>query len=101
MPTYVYQIVLPDGSGGEVFEVNQGMNEPALKVHPESGQPVRKLITLPNLGLRHSEGATRSRLENKSVEKAGFTKYVRDKSSGDYHRVAGKEGPSVINRKSL
>ena len=101
MPTYVYETILPDGSGGEVFEVEQTMKDAALRFHPATGQPVRKLITLPNLGLRHSEGATRSRLENKNVEKAGFTKYVRDKSSGDYHRVAGKEGPSVINRKTL
>ncbi len=101
MPTYVYQVVPPDGTEGEIFEVEQGMRDVALGFHPLTGLPVRKLITLPNLGLRHSEGATRSRLETKNVEKAGFTKYVRDKSTGDYHKVAGREGPQVINRKTL
>ena len=39
MPIYVYEVVLPDGSGGEQFEVIQPMSEAALTKHPETGSP--------------------------------------------------------------
>ena len=38
MPLYVYQVIEPDGSDGEVFEIMQRMSEPALATHPESGK---------------------------------------------------------------
>ena len=39
MPLYVYEVVLPDGTAGETFEVLQGMSEPPLTAHPETGEP--------------------------------------------------------------
>lgn len=47
MPIYVYEIVKPDDTGGEQFEVLQRMSEAALKVHPQSGLPVRRVIQCP------------------------------------------------------
>lgn len=101
MPTYLYQVIRKDGSEGELFEIEQSMSEPTLVRHPVTGEPVRKIFVAPNLVTRYGAGATKSRLENKNLERAGFTKYVRDKATGDYHRVAGREGPSTIDRKSL
>lgn len=93
MPIYVYEVVLPDGTGGERFELSQSMKDAALTEHPISGEPVRRVLLPPNLASKYTPGHTRKLLDNSNVEKAGFTKYERDKLTGEYHRVAGKEGP--------
>jgi predicted nucleic acid-binding Zn ribbon protein len=45
MPTYVYETI-PTQSGVEpqTFEVRQSMRDPALTHHPETGEPVRRVI---------------------------------------------------------
>lgn len=91
MPIYVYQEILENGEPGDIFEVEQAMSEPVLEVHPLSGLRVKKLFQPPNLGVKYSEGAQKKKLDNRSVEKAGFTKYERDKLTGTYHKVAGKD----------
>jgi hypothetical protein len=96
MPIYVYETMPSDGSQGERFEIQQSMQDDALTHHPETGEPVRRVLLPPNLATRYTPGQTKERLDNKSVEKAGFTKYEKDKSTGKYHRVAGKKGPDVI-----
>jgi predicted nucleic acid-binding Zn ribbon protein len=42
MPTYVYETISPTP---ERFEVRQGFNDPALATHPETGEPVRRVIS--------------------------------------------------------
>ncbi len=99
MPIYVYQVVQEDGSEGEVFEVEQPMSDPPLQHHPHTGEVVRRVYQPPNLSTRYGgEGTAKSKLENKNVEKAGFTKYEKDKLTGKYHRVAGrdKRAPDVL-----
>jgi predicted nucleic acid-binding Zn ribbon protein len=98
MPIYVYETLSADGSPGERFEISQSMKEDPLTHHPETGLPVRRVLLPPNLATKHTPGKTRDRLDNKNVEKAGFTKYEKDKSTGKYHRVAGNKGPEVIRR---
>jgi len=98
MPIYVYEFLRKDGSPGKRFEWMQSMKEPPLKVHPETGDPIRRVLQAPHLGSRYSERQTRSKLDNASVEKAGFTKYEKDKLTGRYHRVAGQQGPSTLER---
>jgi hypothetical protein len=90
MPLYVYQVVEADGSSGEVFEVLQGMNDPPLTHHPESGKPVERLLSAPNIaGLKSDMGPAR-------LERLGFTQYKRS-GKGTYEKTAGK-GPDVITR---
>jgi hypothetical protein len=96
MPTYGYEEVLPDGSPGNYFECEHPMQEP-LRTHPESGLPVRRVYSAPNLAVRYTPGNTKKLLSNENLSQKGFTKYERDKLSGQYHKVAG-EGPSVIKR---
>lgn len=91
MPIYQYQVINEDGSGGLVFEIEQRMSEPALTEHPISGRPVKRVYSAPNLATRYSPGATKTKLEDKNLEKNGFTKYERDKLTGTYHKVAGKD----------
>lgn len=46
MPTYVYETI-PDSASvaPQRFELRQSMSEPALTRHPETGAPVRRVIT--------------------------------------------------------
>ncbi len=94
MPTYVYDILDKRGRPtGRSFEIIQSIKDPPLTAHPETGQPVRRAIVAPTLGLAMS--AVRSRLSNKNLERLGFTKYER-KGKGYMERVAGKQGPRAI-----
>lgn len=53
MPNYVYQSL----SDGKRFEFRQGINEPALRRHPQTGEPLKRVIQAPAIriqGLRRS-----------------------------------------------
>jgi predicted nucleic acid-binding Zn ribbon protein len=94
MPTYVYEILDKKGQPtGRTFEHMQSIKADALTKHPETGEPVRRAIVMPNLGLALS--ANKSRMSNKNLERLGFTKYER-KGKGYMERTAGKEGPRAI-----
>jgi predicted nucleic acid-binding Zn ribbon protein len=41
MPLYTYEII----DSSERFELRQSMSEPALEQHPETGVPVRRVIS--------------------------------------------------------
>ena len=95
MPTYLYVVDQADGSDGEPYEVVQKMSEPPLEKHPETGEPVRRVPTMPNLPLSHSDAAERSKLSNKNLDRLGFPKYEKA-GDGHYEKKAGK-GPDVIS----
>ena len=96
MPTYVYEIINDDGSGGETFEMIQAISAEPLTEHPETGQPVRRVIQPPYIGGKWSESAMhKSTNDNKKLEKLGFTKYVKA-GDGVYEKTAGK-GPRTIS----
>lgn len=92
MPVYVYE----DPDTSDRFECVQSMHDDPLSVHPETGASVRRVILAPNLGIKHTTGREKKLLSNDHVEKAGFTKYEKDKVTGKYNRVAGKQGPSTL-----
>lgn len=97
MPTYVYEIVQPDGQPGPTFEVVQRMTEPPLTQHPETGAPVRRVIQAPFIGGSWSESAMhKSVADDKKLDRLGFTKYVKS-GDGTYEKRAGK-GPDVISK---
>jgi predicted nucleic acid-binding Zn ribbon protein len=58
MPVYQYYEIFPDGSEGEPFDVSQKINEPTLKVHPITGNPVKKLFSAPSINTQYSDAAT-------------------------------------------
>jgi predicted nucleic acid-binding Zn ribbon protein len=94
MPTYVYEILDRRGKPtGETFEHVQSIKDAALTKHPETGQPVRRAIVMPTLGLGMSKA--KSRLSNKNLERLGFTKYER-KGKGYMERTVGKFGPKSL-----
>lgn len=97
MPTYVYEILDRKGEGtGKTFEVVQSIKEDALKKHPETGEPVRRVPQAPMIAGNWSDLKGKGKLSNKNLERLGFTKYER-KGSGYMERVAGKEGPKSIS----
>jgi hypothetical protein len=95
MPTYVYQVINDDGSEGETFEVVQRMTEAPLTTHPQTGRRVRRVPQAPILPGAGSDHATKKMLDNKNLDRLGFTKYERA-GDGRFEKKAGK-GPNVIS----
>ncbi len=100
MPIYIYQEILANGADGERFEIEQPMSAKPLEHHPVTGRPVRRVYEAPNVSTKYTEGHTRQMLQEKNVEKAGFTKYVRDKQTGTYHKTAGRDprAPDILKK---
>ncbi|WP_437193026.1 FmdB family zinc ribbon protein [Planctomicrobium sp. SH527] len=97
MPTYIYEIVHDDGSSGATFEHIQSISSPPLTHHPETGEPVRRIIQPPFIGGSWSESAmSKSVSDDKKLDRLGFTKYVKS-GDGIYEKRAGK-GPDIISR---
>jgi hypothetical protein len=97
MPIYVYEFIREDGQPGEQFELVQSIKDPPLTQHPETGEPIQRVIQAPYIGGKWSDGAMhRSVSDNKKLDRLGFTKYVRA-GDGVFEKRAGK-GPDVISR---
>src|SRR5687768_14359923 len=97
MPLYVYEVVLPDGTGGEQFAVRQKMSEAALTAHPETGEPVRRVFTEPNAPRAWTDRHGKAAVSDKNLASKGFTKYVKT-GNGTYEKTAGS-GPKQLKRK--
>jgi len=92
---YVYAVILPDGSEGESFEVLQNMSDPPLTRHPETDEPVRRLLSVPNAG-RKAAFKSKADLSTKNLERLGFTQYKKA-GGGKYEKTAG-QGPDLISK---
>jgi hypothetical protein len=97
MPLYVYEIVLPDGSGGETFEILQKSTDTPLTKHPESGEPVRRIFGEPNAPRAWTDSQGSSSLSDRNLASKGFTKYVKT-GDGSYEKTTGT-GPKKIQKK--
>jgi hypothetical protein len=89
MPTYVYRVVRGPGDSGpeETFEIRQSMHDAPLTKHPETGEPVERVICAPQIAKPTGDS---------QIAAAGFTKYKRT-SDGSYERLAGSQGPERLN----
>lgn len=96
MPLYTYEIVNKDGSAGEMFQVERRVSEPPLELHPETGEPVRRVFKPIHIAGPSSEIGQKARLSDNNLEKLGFTAYRRN-GKGHYERTAGKEGPEHLS----
>lgn len=97
MPLYMYEVIQPDGSPGEEFEALQSMSEPALTVHPDTGEPVRRVFGTPNAPRAWTDSHAKSMTSDKNLASKGFTKYVKS-GDGTYEKTAGN-GPKTFKRK--
>jgi len=97
MPTYVYEVINECGEAGERFEVVQKMTDEPLTVHPETGQPVRRVfLPFQIAGPRAPWKADRAVADDRKLERLGFTKYVKS-DDGRYEKVVGK-GPDLLKQ---
>lgn len=94
MPLYVYAVINEDGSDGETFEVLQGMSEEPLTTHPDTGVPVRRLLSAPNTARALDSG--RGSLSDAQLDRLGFTKYKKA-GKGTYEKTAGKGPNSIVS----
>ena len=95
MPTYVYEIVKPDGTGGAPFEQLPSTAEPPLQEHPETADPVRRAITGIAIGGKSTDIGNPKVLSDRNLDRHGFTKYVKS-GDGKYEKTVGS-GPSQIS----
>ena len=97
MPIYLYEVIREDEKPGERFEVVQGIKEPPLTEHPETGEPVQRIMQPCFAGGIWNEAAMGRRMkDDRKLEQQGFTKYVKA-GDGVYEKRTGK-GPDVITR---
>ena len=97
MPTYVYEVIQKDGKPGERFEVVQKMTDDPLLVHPETGEPVRRVfVPFGIAGPGSPMKSDRALADDRKLERLGFTKYVKS-SEGTYEKVVG-HGPDMLNK---
>ncbi len=45
MAVYEYEILGPDGQARGIYEAEQKMSDPPLARHPETGEPLRRILT--------------------------------------------------------
>lgn len=100
MPFYLYRVLLPGVEKDQCPTVEyQHSSDKVWHTDPETGAPLERIYTAPNLSKGYSEGHTRKLLEDKNLAQHGFTKYVRDPISQSYVKTAGAEGPSTFKVK--
>lgn len=96
MPIYTYQVIKPDGSPGETFDVVRKMSDPPLTEHPETGEPVKRIFSPIHIAGPGSEHHQKALTSDKNLEKHGFTKYVKS-GKGKYERRVGDAGPEHLS----
>jgi len=74
-----YSVIRPDGSEGELLEVDQPLGSPDLATHPVTGEPLRREIDNPTLSGRWTDRAMGAAAKDSAKLKAGgFRKLERD-----------------------
>jgi predicted nucleic acid-binding Zn ribbon protein len=96
MPFYEYAFLNDDGSLGETFELMQSMKDDAFKVHPETGKPIKRLISIPGVATKYSEASDKKKLSDSNLDRLGFTKYEKS-GDGTWDKRTG-DGPQSISR---
>jgi predicted nucleic acid-binding Zn ribbon protein len=56
MTTYVYETISAKGQKPRYFEIKQSMNDKPLTQHPETGEPIRRVV-LGGFGTLSSKGS--------------------------------------------
>ncbi|MBU0719205.1 MAG: FmdB family transcriptional regulator [Planctomycetes bacterium] len=93
MPIYVYELDTDDENPPR-FEFFQKMSDPPFKRHPETGQPIRRVVA--QLSVKRKGYAARSDkevLSDNNMERLGFNKYV--KGQDGYEKEYG-QGPDLL-----
>lgn len=101
MPIYQYKVI-DSKFNNEVVEIEQSIGDEELNEHPITGEPIKRLISLASLTLKHATSSENASLESDQLAKKGFTLFEKDSSqSSKYTRSIGKFGPSEIDLNKL
>jgi predicted nucleic acid-binding Zn ribbon protein len=96
MPIYEYEVIRDDGEPGPRFEVMQSMSDAPLTRHPDTGEPVRRVISPPLIAGKYYDSTMQRAVNNdQKLDQLGFTKYV--KAGGGYYEKRAGKGPDVIS----
>lgn len=95
MPIYEYEILDADGRPVARKELLQRIADPPLTRDPETGLPMRRVISQVALTLKHSTLREKRSLSADNLSRHGFTRYERA-SDGAYVRTAGRDGPPTL-----
>jgi predicted nucleic acid-binding Zn ribbon protein len=91
MPTYVYKNL----ETAETYEIKQGMRDDALSVHPETGAPIKRILSAPGIAFRGSGFyANDSRPRSEGQEKGQNKSESQSKSEAPAKAKTGSEGKS-------
>lgn len=95
MPIYTYVTIEPDGSEGEVFEVEQSIKSPVLTRHPENGKPVKRVYESPNINDEYTPGKEKSlsditRIKKPDLKSLKRTKFREATTSFDCASASGE-----------
>ena len=97
MPNYTYQVIHPDGSEGECFEYTQRMSEPPLTEHPDTGEKVVRVFSVPHIAGTANERIQKQIMSDQNLDRLGFTKYVKN-GKGQYEKHVGdKKAPDRLS----
>ncbi len=97
MPTYVYRNLKTD----QIFEIKQSMKDDALTSHPETGDPVKRLVSAPAIAFKGSGFyANDSRASSKaskpsSAADSGKTEGSKSTDSGSSSESAASAPPKT------
>ena len=86
MPIYEYEHIDKPCLLGKVFEVEQSMQDEALKLCPNCSGSVRKIISIINISTPKSD---------RELRDLGFTKLVK-RDDGVYENVTARDGDSKV-----
>lgn len=50
MPIYLYK----DLNTGEIYEIKQSMQDEPLQTHPETGKPIKRVLSAPGIAFKGS-----------------------------------------------
>ena len=91
MPTYEYKNI----ETGEIYEFKQSMRDNALTQHPETGAPIKRIVSMPAIAFKGSGFyANDSRASTASVKPAGA------KSENSSGKESGGGEPSTSAKTS-
>ncbi len=95
MPIYTYEVIGEMGEVVEIYEAEQEFGSEPLKIHPVTGEALRKVFTAPGINTTYSDWG--KKLEAGNLAQSGFTRYERDKTTGRYFKSNPGQGPEQID----
>ena len=84
MPIYEYEHLKKPCKMGKIFDLQQSLSDDPIKICPQCGEPVQKIVSKINISCPKS---------NRELRDLGFTKLVK-RDDGVYENVTARDGDS-------